>query len=288
MNERAVVFDCSGEQCLGILHAPASPTSSTGVLIVVGGPQYRVGSHRQFVHLARELASHGYACFRFDYRGMGDSAGAQRDFRAISVDIKAAIDAFMQADPGLRAVTIFGLCDAASAAMMYCSTDHRIAGLILANPWVRSEAGLARAHVKQYYGRRLLHGTFWRKLFSGQLQLTASIRGFLRAVRESLRGRHAKGSEPSAANYIEAMRSGLAEFRGPVLILISGRDLTAAEFTDLCARDAAWASLVRRDGVEIQSMATADHTFSAIEAQSWANEAARGWLATAVPAPVKL
>jgi exosortase A-associated hydrolase 1 len=288
MNERAVVYDCAGDPCLGIVHAPAGAASATGILVVVGGPQYRVGSHRQFVHLARDLAQHGYACFRFDYRGMGDSAGAQRDFCAISMDIRAAIDAFMQAVPGLRAVMVFGLCDAASAAMMYCSTDQRVAGLILANPWVRSEAGLARAHVKQYYGRRLLHGTFWRKLFSGQLHVTSSIRGFLRDVHSSLRGRQGQRSDPSATNYIDAMRSGLAEFRGPVLLLISGRDLTAAEFTDLCARDGAWASLVRRRGVEIQSMETADHTFSAIEAQSWANETARGWLATAAPAAVKL
>lgn len=288
MNEQAMVFDCAGEQCLGILHSPASAASSTGVLIVVGGPQYRVGSHRQFVHLARDLARHGYASFRFDYRGMGDSTGAQRDFRAISMDIKAAIDAFMRTAPGLRAVMVFGLCDAASAAMMYCSTDQRVAGLILANPWVRSEAGLARAHVKQYYGRRLLHGTFWRKLFRGQLQVTSSIGGFLRDVRSSLRGPQRSNSEPSAANYVDAMRSGLAEFRGPVLFLISGRDLTAAEFTDLCTRDGAWASLVRRSGVEIQSMATADHTFSAIEAQSWANETTRRWLGSVAPAPVKL
>jgi len=49
--------------------------ADTGVLIVVGGPQYRVGSHRQFVMLARFLADHGVPCMRFDYRGMGDVSG---------------------------------------------------------------------------------------------------------------------------------------------------------------------------------------------------------------------
>jgi len=288
MNDTALVFDCAGEQCLGIVHGAVSPASSTGVIIVVGGPQYRVGSHRQFVHLARHLACHGYPCFRFDYRGMGDSTGAQRDFRSISFDIKAAIDAFMQSVAGLRAVVIFGLCDAASAAMIYGRTDPRVAGLILANPWVRSEAGLARAHVSQYYRRRLLHGTFWRKLFSGQLHVTSSIHKFLRAVRTSMQGRPGKGPDQAAVDYIDAMQSGLAGFKDPVLFLISGRDLTAAEFTDLCSRDGAWAALIERDGVAMQTMATADHTFSMIEAQSWANEAALCWLAGVAPAHVKL
>jgi alpha/beta superfamily hydrolase len=49
------------------------------VLVIVGGPQYRAGSHRQFTLLARSLAEQGFAVLRFDYRGMGDSTGAMRD-----------------------------------------------------------------------------------------------------------------------------------------------------------------------------------------------------------------
>src|SRR5262245_60307703 len=69
--ERAVVFGCEGEELLGVLHEPASDgatgtPASTGVIIVVGGPQYRVGSHRQFVLMARELARRGHAVLRFD------------------------------------------------------------------------------------------------------------------------------------------------------------------------------------------------------------------------------
>src|SRR5262245_37346209 len=51
----AVQFDCEGQRLFGILSQPASP-GRRGVLIVVGGPQYRAGSHRQFTLLARDLA----------------------------------------------------------------------------------------------------------------------------------------------------------------------------------------------------------------------------------------
>ena len=90
--EEALVFSAGGEELLGIIAKPEIP-QDCGVLIVVGGPQYRVGSHRQFLLLSRRLASEGYPSMRFDYRGMGDSGGAMRDFDDISDDIGAAIEA---------------------------------------------------------------------------------------------------------------------------------------------------------------------------------------------------
>ena len=91
--EHAAIFPCAGDQLLGIVATPELP-QATGVLIVVGGPQYRVGSHRQFLLLSRALAEAGYPAMRFDYRGMGDSTGGLRDFEAVNDDIGSAIDVF--------------------------------------------------------------------------------------------------------------------------------------------------------------------------------------------------
>lgn len=66
-----------------MLHHPNEHEVPLGLLMVVGGPQYRVGSHRQFVLLARDLAAAGIPVFPFDYRGMGDSTGQARDFEGI-------------------------------------------------------------------------------------------------------------------------------------------------------------------------------------------------------------
>ena len=57
------------QDMLGIvsLPAPDAPQQNTGVVIVVGGAQYRVGSHRQFVQMARLLAAAGYPVLRFDF-----------------------------------------------------------------------------------------------------------------------------------------------------------------------------------------------------------------------------
>jgi exosortase A-associated hydrolase 1 len=279
--ERAIVFDCAGESCVGIVHDAAAGQAAVGVLVVVGGPQYRVGSHRQFVHLARHLAAAGRPVLRFDYRGMGDSGGEQRDFRVVGTDIRAALDAFLAAVPGLRSVVIFGLCDAASAALLSCRADPRVAGMILANPWVRTESGLARAHVKHYYGSRLLQGTFWRKLWSGRFDLRGAVAGFLRAASRAFGGGKLAATD-AAGDFVAAMRGGLQDFTGPVLLLLSGRDLTAREFTDLCGRDAAWARSLARPGVTTVHLPDADHTFSSRAATAAVNAACERWIAAKV------
>src|SRR6185312_9356840 len=147
-----------------------------GVVIVVGGPQYRVGSHRQFVLLARALANAGIACLRFDYRGMGDAEGPFVGFTDVGADIGAAVDAFLARVPTLERIVLWGLCDGATASVFHAAADPRIAGLALFNPWVRTQAGEAKTALKHYYARRLADPAFWRKLAAGRLRWRDSAR----------------------------------------------------------------------------------------------------------------
>ncbi|NND69017.1 MAG: hydrolase 1, exosortase A system-associated, partial [Halioglobus sp.] len=73
---------------------------------MVGGPQYRVGSHRQFTLLARHLAAQGFTSLRFDYSGMGDSEGVRARFDNVREDVEAALDALLAAAPGVRRVVL--------------------------------------------------------------------------------------------------------------------------------------------------------------------------------------
>jgi len=87
-SERPLLFDCEGERLVGMLALPEKP-SRVAVIVVVGGPQYRAGAHRQFVQLSRRLAEAGFPALRFDYRGMGDSSGMPRTFEECGPDIAA-------------------------------------------------------------------------------------------------------------------------------------------------------------------------------------------------------
>lgn len=259
--EEAVGFSAAGENLLGIVANPELP-SDVGLLIIVGGPQYRVGSHRQFVLLARAMAVAGYTTMRFDYRGMGDSTGAARAFESVSEDVGVAIDAFLLHHPAIKRVALWGLCDAASAALLYIQEtgDPRVAGLVLLNPWVRSEASLAQTHIKHYYRQRLLQREFWSKLLRGKLELLRSLRHLLRDARQA---RALTGQvNPERFSFQEKMGSGLRKFSGAVLIILSGRDFTAKEFQEFVATNSAWSARLSAKNVEQVMFSEADHTFS--------------------------
>jgi uncharacterized protein len=280
--ERALAFACGDQQLYGVLSLPER-AGPRGVLIVVGGPQYRAGSHRQFTLLARSLAAQGIAVQRFDYRGMGDSDGDQRDFSAVDADLRAAIDQFMAAVPGLREVVLWGLCDGASAALFYAAQDARVRGLVLLNPWVRTEAGAARTVLRHYYRERLLQAGLWRKLFSGQFNAGAawrSLRGLLTASRAARAAADPQRGDGQPADLPARMLAGWSRFTGPVLLILSGADLTAREFSDLVATTPAWQRLLARDSITRQQLDEADHTFSR---RAWRDQVA-AWTAQWVQA----
>lgn len=272
--EEPLIFECQGSTLVGILHRPATARRGVAVLVIVGGPQYRVGSHRQFVSSARSIAAAGYPVLRFDYRGMGDSDGEFAGFECVSDDIRSAIDALCSACHPPRGVVLLGLCDAASAALMYCSSDTRVAGLILMNPWVRTGHSQAAVIVKRYYVTRFLQADFWRKLVSGGFDFFGSTASLARNV---LRAAKRPGAA-EATEFIGVMRAGFEQFSAPVLIVQSGRDLTADEFRALCRDGAGWQRALARDTVQVVDMVQADHTFSRMSDLEEFNGHCKRWL----------
>jgi exosortase A-associated hydrolase 1 len=283
-SEIAVCFDCQGQCLLGVMHEPVVPARNIIVVMVVGGPQYRVGSHRQFVLMARRFAAAGYPVLRFDYRGMGDSDGEPQGFEYVDADIGAAIDAATNFSPGARGVVLFGLCDAASALLMYASRgDARVLGMLLANPWVRSPAGEAKAYIRHYYGRRLLQRSFWSKVVSGKVSGIASVKSFLTQWRRArLVKPEVDDTIRTSGSFIERMAAGFEKMRGPIKILLSERDLTAREFEARCETSARWAELTRRGNVQLTPVPDADHTFSSAQSLQAAVDTSIAWLDASV------
>ena len=275
--EQALTFDCADDALIGIVTIPEA-MRDVGVVIVVGGPQYRVGSHRQFVQLARSLAHEGFPAMRFDYRGMGDSEGESRSFEDVSEDIAVAITAFRRACPDVGKVVLWGLCDAASAALLFVESAGRanVAGLVLANPWARGESTLAKAQVKHYYAVRLLQRQFWAKLLRGEVRLLDAFQGLSTAARNALRAENGSGGR--RRSFRERMASGLSAFRGPVLLVMSGRDLTAREFEERTRSDPAWRGLLAAARIDRCDIQEADHTFSDPGSRSAVEAATVRWL----------
>ena len=189
--------------------------------------------------------------------------------------------------PDLPGVVIWGLCDGASAACLYVAQDPRIRGLVLANPWVRSERSEAATYIRHYYLQRLLNPEFWRKLARGGLDWRdslGSLAGFLRRLRSRPQDATAAAA---ALPYPQRMAAGLAAFGGDVLLLLSGQDLTAREFSDHAASDPHWQAALGKCRVSRETLADANHTFSSRE---WRDQVARltgQWLAALPPSAMQ-
>jgi exosortase A-associated hydrolase 1 len=259
VREDAVLFPCGEDTLVGIVSHSDRP-AAVGVIIVVGGPQYRAGSHRQFTLLARRLAEEHIPAFRFDYRGMGDACGERRSFDQVDDDLCAAITAFMSSEPALDGVVLWGLCDAASAALIYAPRDERVKGLVLLNPWVRDTQTQAVTQMKHYYLKRLMDRGFWKKLMRGGVQWRASARSLMRTSRAAL---DASGpAQAEARSFQDRMLAGWQRFAGPVLLVMSGRDLTAREFAEYSEARPAWRDRLASSTMTRIDLPDADHTFS--------------------------
>jgi exosortase A-associated hydrolase 1 len=243
---RALSFACDD----AVLHATLDDaTGQTGVLIVSGGNEIRIGAHRGMARLAQDLAARDIPVFRFDRRGVGDSTGNNHGFESSAPDMAAAISAFRAACPQLRSIVAFGNCDAASALII-----HRPAGvqaMVLANPWAfPTEAGLPPpAAIKAHYRQRLLSVAGWKKLLSGGIDL-----------RKLARGVSSIAQPGTPRPLLNRLAQGLSIVSVPISLVIASLDATGLAFNAAFRGDPAFAAVRGRARViEIES---ASHSFA--------------------------
>jgi exosortase A-associated hydrolase 1 len=243
---RLLSFDCEGAALGASLD---SAEGETGLLLVTGGTQTRIGSHRMYERLAGALADAGWPCFRYDRRGVGDSEGEDPDFKASGPDLAAAAAAFRREQPQLKRLLGFGLCDGASTLALHGKAAG-LDGYILVNPWfVEAEAGEPpAAAIKSRYKEQLLSLDGWKRLLSGSISYRKVLKGLGRIV----------ASKPSSlAGEISAS---LTKARVPAQLVLATRDSTAI------AAQAEWSSpafaSLRRANPEPLTIDSDAHTFS--------------------------
>ncbi len=287
MSEVAITFDCRNDTLVGILHKPNRPARRGVLMVVGGGPQYRAGGHRQLTLWSRRLCHEGFPVFRFDYRGMGDAHGDFRGFEDVDDDIQAAVDRFSAEMPGVEEVVLWGECDAASAILFYAHRDVRVKAAVLLNPWVRTESGEAQAILRYYYLHRIIQASFWKKVFGLQFNPFRALSSALKLVRQSRAQKSAPAGKAALAISAPISRDlplpqrlllGMTRLAGPVMLVLSGRDLIAREFDVLVGGSDAWKQQFRDKPVTRHDFPDSDHTFSSEAQRNDVVERALAWL----------
>lgn len=248
MTRLHMTFPCGSKALTGTLD---TASGSSGLLIVTGGSEIRSGAFSGQAQLAARLAEARFPVFRFDRRGVGDSDGEDRGFRASQNDIAAALAAFRAMAPKIDRVVGFGNCDAASALMLGAGTGCD--ALVLSNPWViendSADSTPPPAEIRSRYAEKLRDPKELARLLSGGVNLRKLSRGLLRAVRPA----------PAPTSLAQGMAAGLSAFEGPVKILLAAKDRTAQVF------EAAWDASDSR----IEKCENAGHSYAEPHAREW-------------------
>lgn len=148
------------------------------VIMTNAGTVHRIGPHRQYVELARELADLGFYVFRIDLAGIGDSeVGSSPEnlcYPATGIaDCQEAMSV-LAAKTGVQRYIVAGLCSGGDIAFQLGLKDRRVAGVVMMNPRTFLVNDLAQ--VEGYKDARYYQNSFfkkekWLKLLSGQVNI---------------------------------------------------------------------------------------------------------------------
>lgn len=241
-----LTFTCEGDTLAATLD---TASGTTGLLVVSGGNEVRIGAHRGMAKLSADVAGAGHPALRFDRRGIGDSTGENGEFLSSGPDINAALEAFRAACPHVNRIIAFGNCDAASALLMHGTA---VDGLVLSNIWIiEGQSDLPPpAAIRARYAERLRDPKAWVRLFSGAVNLKKLAGGLMRLV-----------SPPAPSSLAEKIAFAMAAFSGPITLLLANRDNTAIAFTDAW-KGKSFSTCRARDTITVQHLDSASHSFA--------------------------
>jgi len=281
-----------GNRLYGILHRPEQP-SPCGLLIVTGRPALRAGRHRLFVLLARAWAEAGIPVMRFDFRGTGDCEGEMGTLDDTSEDIASAVDAFMSNMPGLEGIALWGLCGGAADSILYAPKDPRVIGIAMVNPWYYDARVQGLATVRRYGSAGFVKLSRWLRAASSSIRGDAGTANTLANQTESSGtsphddadgANSPEVSVPRANAAIDAayasyrvpdlarrMANNLEEFKGGVLLILSGQDPGSQAFKHAVSISMRWRRLLSAPRVQSRELPEANHS---LRRHEWRAQAA--------------
>lgn len=222
MRETTLAFG-SDRGLIGTVCLPDAPARADfGLVLFNAGVVHRVGPHRIYVKLARELASRGVASIRFDLHGLGDSLrGSASVGHAEQVvdDLRRAMDE-LQRQSGVSRFTLLGFCSGVPQSRDAALADSRVDHVILYDGF---NVPTRRARVRYLAQRLRAHGL---GVEAARLWLRRLAEHFATRVR-------GRSGDPRGAEGVDNLAAALRPLRDRgvrVTVLHSGADFSAVNY----------------------------------------------------------
>jgi pimeloyl-ACP methyl ester carboxylesterase len=183
--EEPILFG-PAKRLFGIHVRPRSPSRAgtrPAILMLNAGTVHRIGPHRFYVAMARELAGMGFDVLRVDLSGIGDSPNTTTPENITypgeaETDVRLAMD-LMTARTGATRFVLAGLCSGADIAFQLGIKEKRVAGVVMMNPRTFLVHDLATVDANKgarYYQDSLFKKDKWVKLLKGEVDVVRAAR----------------------------------------------------------------------------------------------------------------
>jgi alpha-beta hydrolase superfamily lysophospholipase len=272
--EEPLVFGTT-HRLFGILVSPTRDRvrrDLPAIIMMNAGTVHRIGPHRLYVELARELAELGFNVLRMDLSGIGDSPVASGEENltypaTCLADCEAAMKTLGER-VGAQRFIVTGLCSGADIAFKLGLKERRVAGVVMMNPLtfcVQDPTFVEAYKGARYYQNTVFNKWNWLRLLKGQIDLVRAakllapkLKGVATRALDRVRPR-ANGADDHAD--VPAYLRAMAE-RGVDTFLVVTTNDPGVDYVDVHfgkrMKELAVANYRRED------LAGTDHTFTSV------------------------
>lgn len=297
-----------GKLLFGTLHPPVRQNPKRPMIVLLSpGVKMRVGPHRLYNRMTEAFLKQGYAVFKFDFYGLGDSEGelGKELLAEVYNDtengafVNDGIDAldWLQNERGIDTFILGGLCGGAISSILLAQNDPRVVGLLSLGMTVTLAMGAAErtrfasqgelAGLRKGYFRRLLNPVSWLRLLTFQSDFRTIGKSLAQLIPKKKPKQlaavdtatdPAKQSESNANPLFPEAFFKMATSGRKMLLIFSGADRLYWDFDEKFAQPYANELKNVADAYELHVVENANHVFSFREWEADMLQVSADWL----------
>jgi hypothetical protein len=283
MKEQAIRFGTSAS-LIGIVTDPPNRQAAAqrpATLLLGAGIVHRVGPHRLYVKLARQLASMGFVVFRFDFSGIGDSSVREDNLpleKSAILETREAMD-WLSQNRGIDQFVLIAVCSGAGFSFRTACVDERVVGVSLINAaghrWGTSDE--LNQTLVHHYRRMLWSPSFRRKNLIKLTTLNFNAGTIVQAAVNRIRSAFVSGVKAPPASFRIAKEFEALVARGVRILIVYSEGDEGWDYYEVFLK-ARLKALSSNPCFGLHHVPGANHTFTLLSHQHQLFKLLGGWL----------